>query len=457
MSRYGSKPVVWATLDKAQQNVLLQRPAQDAGERGQAVADIIRSVREGGDETVQSFTQRFDGCNPAQYRYGQAAMQAAWKRIDPAMAQALEEAAGRIRAFHEADLPRDMAIETAPGLRCEVVYRPLQSVGLYIPGGSAPLVSTVLMLAIPAAIAGCREIVLCSPPGPEGQVPTEILAAAALCGVTEVFCCGGAQAIAAMAYGTEQVPRCQKIFGPGNAWVTEAKQQVAQDPSGAAIDMPAGPSEVLVIADEAALQNDGAELVAWDLLSQAEHGPDSQVLLLTDSVKLAEAVVEQLELLAPASPRAAILEKSLGSSRIIITQDLDEAMRVSEQYAPEHLIINTADATQRAHEVIHAGSVFIGRWTPESLGDYCSGPNHVLPTYGWARSHGALGVTDFLRRMTLQQASAAALQQVGPCAETLAAFEGLDAHRMAVSARLRQIAARPDPAPLEPAPPEPST
>jgi histidinol dehydrogenase len=248
-----------------------------------------------------------------------------------------------------------------------------------------------------------------------------------------------------MAYGTKQIPRCHKIFGPGNAWVTEAKQQVSQDPAGAAIDMPAGPSEVLIIADEAALENQGAELIAWDLLSQAEHGPDSQVLLLTDSHALAAAVIDQLEQLAPASPRAAILDQSLRSSRIILTADLDEAMQVSEAYAPEHLILNTSDARERSLQVSQAGSVFIGRWTPESLGDYCSGPNHVLPTYGWARSHGALGVTDFLRRMTLQEASASALQAVGPCAETLAAFEGLDAHRMAVSARLQQIAATEEP------------
>jgi histidinol dehydrogenase len=441
MSRYGLKPVTWAGLNHQQQAALLQRPAQDAGERSQAVASIIGSVRREGDQAVQSLTRRFDGIAPRQYEYGAAAMQAAKQEITPELAQALEDAALRIRAFHEADVPQNKTIETAPGLQCQVVYRPLQTVGLYIPGGSAPLVSTVLMLAIPARIAGCKHIILCSPPDAGGAIPAAILAAASLCGVTRVFCCGGAQAIAAMAYGTGQIPRCQKIFGPGNAWVTEAKQQVSQDPAGAAIDMPAGPSEVLIIADAAALQDKGAELIAWDLLSQAEHGPDSQVLLLTDSRKLVEAVIAQLEQLAPASPRAGILEHSLRSSRFIVTADLDQAMQVSEQYAPEHLIINTVDATQRAERVSQAGSVFIGRWTPESLGDYCSGPNHVLPTYGWARSHGALGVTDFLRRMTLQQASAAALQQVGPCAETLATFEGLDAHRMAVSARLQRIAA----------------
>jgi len=440
MSRYGLKAIAWPGLSTQEQQQLLARPTVGSGARQQVVKNIIRDVRSGGDAAVQALTQRFDGVTSATYEYTPAAMAAARQAIAPELAQALQEAASRIRTFHRADVPADSSIETAPGLRCSVVYRPLQAVGLYIPGGSAPLVSTVLMLAIPAQIAGCQDIILCSPPNADGEIPAEILAAADLCGVSRVFCCGGAQAIAAMAYGTEQIPRCHKIFGPGNSWVTEAKQQVSQDPAGAAIDMPAGPSEVLVVADAAALQGNGAEMIAWDLLSQAEHGPDSQVLLLTDSSELAQAVIGQLDELGPASPRANILEHSLRSSRIILTTDMNEAMQVSEAYAPEHLILNTSDARDLAMQVKHAGSVFIGRWTPESLGDYCSGPNHVLPTYGWARSHGALGVADFLRRMTLQEASAQALQAVGPCAEILAAFEGLDAHRNAVSARLKQIA-----------------
>jgi histidinol dehydrogenase len=441
MSHYGLQTIYWPSLSPQQRAAVLARPAMDSGTRKQSVSEIIAEVRRGGDAAVQDFTQRFDGKAARTYVYQRDELEAAQQRIAPELLRALQDAAGRIRAFHQADVPQDREIETAPGLRCSVVYRPLQAVGLYIPGGTAPLVSTVLMLAIPAQIAACGSVILCSPPNNQGEVPAEILAAAALCEVSQVFCCGGAQAIAAMAYGTAQIPRCQKIFGPGNAWVTEAKQQVSQDPAGAAIDMPAGPSEVLVIADQAAFQEDGATLIAWDLLSQAEHGPDSQVLLLTDCAVLAEAVIAELEQLAPASPRADILDKSLRSSRIILTADIDEAMQVSESYAPEHLILNTADARKRAAQVSQAGSVFIGRWTPESLGDYCSGPNHVLPTYGWARSEGALGVTNFLRRMTLQEASASALQAVGPCAETMAAFEGLDAHRMAVSARLQQITA----------------
>jgi histidinol dehydrogenase len=274
--------------------------------------------------------------------------------------------------------------------------------------------------------------VMCSPPGKDGRIATEILVAAGLCGVSRVFCAGGAQAIAAMAYGTESIPKCTKIFGPGNSWVTEAKQQVSQDPKGAAIDLPAGPSEVLVIADSGA----NPEFIAWDLLSQAEHGPDSQVLLVTDNDELAEAVVEKLLELTPLSPRAPILQKSLAESRIIRVEDMDSAIELSNRYAPEHLILNTADAAGLANRVRNTGSVFIGPWTPESLGDYCSGTNHVLPTYGWARSHGALGTSDFMRRMTFQQASLGALNEVGPTAEKLAAVEGLDAHRMAVRARL---------------------
>jgi histidinol dehydrogenase len=317
----------------------------------------------------------------------------------------------------------------------------LRTVGIYIPGGTAPLVSTVLMLAIPARLAGCREVVMCSPPGRDGTIATEVLAAASLCGVDRVFCAGGAQAVAAMAYGTATVPRCNKVFGPGNAWVTEAKQQVSRDPAGAAIDMPAGPSEVLVIADAAAGERGGVDFIAWDLLSQAEHGADSQVLLLTDSGALAAAVIARLDQLAAASPRYAILQKSLAAARIIQVPDLDTALSIANDYAPEHLILNTANARQLAAGVENAGSVFIGRWTPESLGDYCSGPNHVLPTHGFARSHGALGIGDFMRRMTVQEASAEALRRVGPSAETLAQVEGLEAHRMAVRSRLDWIEA----------------
>jgi histidinol dehydrogenase len=411
---------------------VLQRPVFRNQGLGDSVAGILQRVREGGDKSLAELTLELDGVSAQPFQLCPVELDAAVKDADQELIEAIEDAASRIRAFHAADAPQDKLLETAPGLTCEVRYQALSPVGLYIPGGSAPLVSTVLMLAIPAVLAGCEEIVMCSPPNKAGRVPDEILAAARLCGVSRILCAGGAQAIAAMAYGTESVPQCAKIFGPGNAWVTEAKQQVSQDPNGAAIDLPAGPSEVLVIADAQA----NPEFIAWDLLSQAEHGPDSQVVLLTDSDELADSVIRKLNQLAPRSPRAAILQQSLAESRIIRVADMETALELSNQYAPEHLILNIADATGMAERVRNTGSVFIGPWTPESLGDYCSGTNHVLPTYGWARSHGALGIGDFMRRMTLQQASREALALVGPTAEKLAAVEGLDAHRMAVRARL---------------------
>jgi len=429
------KPIHWSSLTLKGRQDMLKRPVSLQGDLGESVAAIISQVRSGGDQALQELTRQLDRADPPQIELGSTQMQAALESIDPGLVQAIQDAVSRIEIFHAADIPANVKVETAHGLNCEVRYLALSPVGLYIPGGSAPLISTVLMLAIPARLAGCGEVIMCSPPASNGEIPPEILAAAHICGVDRVFCAGGAQAVAALAYGTETIPRCAKIFGPGNAWVTEAKQQVSQDPAGAAIDMPAGPSEVLVIADRDA----NPEFVAWDLLSQAEHGPDSQVILVTDSAHLASAVIKQLQTLAPAMTRAAILEQSLSEARIIQVDSMPEALQISNAYAPEHLIINTADAAALTEQVENAGAVFIGPWTPESLGDYCSGPNHVLPTYGWARSYGALGVGDYMRRMTLQQASRSALTKTGPTAMTLAAVEGLDAHAMAVSARINQV------------------
>jgi histidinol dehydrogenase len=329
-------------------------------------------------------------------------------------------------------MPLDFRLETAPGLVCEARYLPVSPVGLYVPGGSAPLVSSVLMLATPARLAGCQEVVLCTPPDKSGRVHPAVLAAARRCGVRRIFAVGGAQAIAAMAYGTESIPRSAKVFGPGNAWVTEAKRQVANDPDGAAQDMPAGPSEVMVIADAGA----DPQAVCWDLLSQAEHGPDSQAILISDSRALLDAVANALPGLAAGLPRTEVLQKSLQSLRLIRVAGLEEAIGIAERYAPEHLILNCADAQNLCDKVRRAGSVFIGRWTPESLGDYSSGTNHVLPTYGHARSHSGLSVTDFMRRMTVQTASREGLREAGADAMALAAVEGLDAHRMAVAYRL---------------------
>ena len=292
-----------------------------------------------------------------------------------------------------------------------------------------------MMLAVPAQIAGCEQVVLCTPPDKQGQVSPAILAAASRCGIKRVFKVGGAQAIAAMGLGTESIPRCAKLFGPGNAWVTEAKQQISILPGGAARDMPAGPSEVLVIAD----RDTDATAVCWDLLSQAEHGPDSQAIVISDSSELLETVGQLLPGLAEKLPRAAILAESLQYLRRILVNSVEEAVKISNQYAPEHLIINCGNADILVDTVKTAGSVFIGPWTPESLGDYCSGTNHVLPTYGYARAYSGLSVSDFLRRMTLQRASHFGLRAAGPCAATLAQAEGLDAHSMAVEYRLNSM------------------
>lgn len=443
MSCFALKIAVWEELDATQRAALLQRPVSTVAGLPDEVTAIIAQVRAQGDEAVARLTARFDGVTPVSFEISPATLLLARQALDPRLAEAMADASARISMFHAADLPIERTVETSAGLVCTASYRPLRTVGIYVPGGTAPLVSTVLMLAIPARLAGCREVVMCSPPGRDGTIATEVLAAASLCGVDRVFCAGGAQAVAAMAYGTATVPRCNKVFGPGNAWVTEAKQQVSRDPAGAAIDLPAGPSEVLLIADAAAAGHGGVDFIAWDLLSQAEHGPDSQVLLLTDSGELAAAVIACLDQLAAGSPRLSILQKSLAAARVIQVADLGTAMSIANDYAPEHLILNTANARQLATRVENAGSVFIGRWTPESLGDYCSGPNHVLPTYGFARSHGALGVGDFMRRMTLQEASAEALRCVGPTAEILARAEGLEAHRMAVRCRLDWMEAAP--------------
>ena len=429
----------WVNLDDRARKTALKRPSVNVPGLHESVSEIINQVREGGDGALMRLTEKFDDCRPESLQVSQSDLENALNQAEDRLINAIKDAGQRIRLFHQADIPGEIRIETATGLTCTASYRPLQRVGIYVPAGSAPLISTVMMLAIPAILAGCKEIIMCSPPGPDGRVAAEILASAKLCGVDQVFCIGGAQAIAAMAYGTESIPACHKIFGPGNAWVTAAKQQVSQDPAGAAIDMPAGPSEVLVIADHAAASGDGIDFICWDLLSQAEHGPDSQVILLTDSTELADAVMKRLAILGPASPRRDILQKSLSSARVIVVEDIRQAIEISNEYAPEHLILNTVKASELASQVEHAGSVFIGRWTPESLGDYCSGTNHVLPTFGFAKSHGALGVSDFMRRMTFQEASAEGLLRVGPTAQVLAEIEQLDAHRMAVVARLDSL------------------
>lgn len=422
----------WPDADTAQREAVIQRPPMPDLDIANAVKAIIEKVGNEGDEALRQLTREYDGVELDSLEVSPQEWAAAESAIDAEVLEAMDEAIGRIDSFHRAGMPSPLSVETAPGLCCEARYLPISPVGLYVPGGSAPLISTVLMLAIPARIAGCEEVVLCTPPDSEGGVSAAILAAAARCGIKRVFKVGGAQAIAAMGLGTESIPACAKLYGPGNSWVTEAKQQISVMPAGAARDMPAGPSEVLVIADA----NADPVAVCWDLLSQAEHGPDSQSIVISDNEDILEQVGRSLMDMAPDLPRADILAQSLQYLRRIQVDSIAQAVEISNRYAPEHLILNCNDPEQVVGDVTAAGSVFIGPYTPESLGDYCSGTNHVLPTYGYARAYGGLSVNDFLRRMTLQRATRSGLRGVGPCAMTLAEAEGLEAHRMAVKYRL---------------------
>lgn len=423
----------WATLDAKARAEALARPRRVRSEvLRAAVEDIIASVRARGDIALREYTERFDKVTIEDIEVSEAEFDMAEASVDPLLKRAIVEAAARIEAFHRACMPEPVAVETARGLWVERVSRPIRCVGLYVPAGSAPLPSTVLMLAIPARLAGCREVVLCSPPRADGTCDPVVLHAARSCGVNRVFKAGGAQAIAAMAYGTESIPRCDKLFGPGNAYVTEAKLQVASDPQGTAIDMPAGPSEVLVIADASA----DPAFVAADLLSQAEHGPDSQVLLASDSEALLDAVALEVSSQCANLPRADIARQALANSLLIRVESTAQAVEVNNQYAPEHLILEVREPRAWLDDIQSAGSVFLGHWTPESLGDYCSGSNHVLPTHGWARSCSGVSVASFQKQVTMQTCSPDALRRVGPCAATLAGAEGLEAHRRAITTRI---------------------
>jgi len=426
------KTVVWQSLSESQQESVLERPAITEGANiTAAVSSVIEKVRAEGDKALIELTEKFDGVTPDSIRVSEQEIEAASARLSEKMKQALEQAHNNISVFHKAQKPQPLRVETQPGVVCEQVTRPINKVGLYIPGGSAPLPSTVLMLGVPAQIAGCRKVVLCSPP----PIADEILYVAKLCNIDEVYNVGGGQAVAAMAYGTETVAKVEKIFGPGNAYVTEAKRQVSNDFRGAAIDMPAGPSEVLVIADEYA----NAEFIAADLLSQAEHGPDSQVVLLTPSAvvadKVADAVQKQLKQLS----RSDIAEQALGSSIIVIADSLTQCVSISNFYGPEHLIVQTRNPRELLPLLDNAGSIFLGDWSPESVGDYASGTNHVLPTYGYTRTYSSLGLADFCKRMTVQELSADGLQALAPTVVTMAEAEGLDAHKRAVTIRVEAL------------------
>jgi len=427
-----STPTAWQQCRAEQQQALLLRPAIAASENvTQTVRDVLEQVKANGDEALRTFSARFDKAQVDNLRVTPQQISDASARLSDTLKQAMAVAVANIEAFHNAQILPPVDVETQPGVRCQQITRPVQSVGLYIPGGSAPLFSTVLMLATPARIAGCGRVVLCSPP----PIADEILYAAQLCGVEEVFQVGGAQAIAALAFGTETVPRVDKIFGPGNAWVTEAKRQVSQRLDGAAIDMPAGPSEVLVIADAGATP----AFVASDLLSQAEHGPDSQVILLTPSRTLADAVADAVEQQLAQLPRAATARQALESSRLIVARDLQQCVEISNQYGPEHLILQTRQPRELVESITSAGSVFLGDWSPESAGDYASGTNHVLPTYGYTSTCSSLGLADFQKRMTVQELTPQGFLNLAATIETLAAAEQLDAHKNAVTLRVAAL------------------
>ena len=432
MSNRFNTLIDWQTCTEEEQRRLLTRPAISASDRISAiVGEILAKVRDDGDAALREYSARFDKVQVDSLRVSAEAIDAAVARLGDDIKQAMATAVRNIETFHNAQKLPSINVETQPGVRCQQVTRPIASVGLYIPGGSAPLLSTVLMLATPARIAGCRRVILCSPP----PIADEILYAAKLCDVQEVFQLGGAQAIAAMAFGTDSVPKVDKIFGPGNAYVTEAKRQVSQLLDGAAIDMPAGPSEVLVIADSGATP----DFVASDLLSQAEHGPDSQVILLTPDAGMAQAVIDAVERQLATLSRADIARQALASSRVIVARDLDQCIDISNQYGPEHLIIQTRNAETLVERITSAGSVFLGDWSPESAGDYASGTNHVLPTYGYTATYSSLGLADFQKRMTVQQLSPQGLLGLASTIEIMAQAEQLTAHKNAVTLRVNAL------------------
>ncbi len=410
---------------------LLKRPENDISELFGTVRTVLDDIRENGDDAVRRHTKKFDGVELSDMQISEEEIAKASTLVPDKLKEAIKVAKKNIEDFHAIQKEGERFLETVPGVKCWQKSVPIEKVGLYIPGGSAPLFSTVLMLAIPAKIAGCREIVLCTPPSTDGKINPAILYTASLVGVTKIFKAGGIQAIGAMAYGTETIPNVYKIFGPGNQFVMAAKQLVSL--KDVAIDMPAGPSEVLVMADDSA----NAEFIAADLLSQAEHGADSQVIFLTTSEKLIGEVERAVEQQLADLPRKEIAEKALENSRLILLNSTGEMIEMSNFYAPEHLIISMDDDETVAGKIFHAGSVFLGNYTPESAGDYASGTNHTLPTNGYARAYSGVNLDSFVKKITYQKISKEGLKVLGPVIETMAAAELLDAHKKAVTVRLK--------------------
>lgn len=419
--------------ERAEWTSLLERPHIDMTALYATVNTVLTDVRTRGDRAVLDYEETFDRVSLSSLQVTEAEMEAAEQLVPEELKDALRQAERNIATFHEAQRFQGKKIETAPGVVCWQKAVPIEKVGLYIPGGTAPLFSTVLMLAVPARLAGCREIVLCTPPDREGRVNPAILYAARLAGVHRIFKAGGVQAIGAMAYGTETVPKVYKIFGPGNQYVMAAKQQVSLHE--VAIDMPAGPSEVLIVADEKA----NPVFVAADLLSQAEHGADSQVLLVTTSDRMLERVREEVQVQLEKLPRRELAVRSLEHSKLILVHSMEEAMELANAYAPEHLILEVEDYTSLSEKVVNAGSVFMGAYTPESAGDYASGTNHTLPTSGYARAYSGVNLDSFVRKITFQELSPEGIRNIGPAIEKLASGEQLDAHKNAVTLRLLSL------------------
>lgn len=427
-------PIVnWSSLDKKAQLNALARPAiADSATLSDQVSNIINLVKAQGDKALYDLTEKFDGIALSSLTVSQEQVKAAVNALSPKRLKAIETAYGQIKRFHEAQKPQDIAVETTPGVNCILKSEAIDSVGLYIPAGSAPLPSTVLMLGVPSQIAGCNRAVLVCPPDKNGQLANEILAAASLCGITEIYTVGGAQACAALAFGTETIKPVNKVFGPGNKFVTEAKKQLSQLVPGFTIDMPAGPSEVLVIGDK----NSNPAFIASDLLSQAEHGPDSQVILVSESQALLTAVDNELQKQVALLTRKDIATAALEHCRLILTESIEQAVEVSNEYGPEHLIVQTDNASDLVSKLRNAGSIFVGAYTPESAGDYASGTNHVLPTYGYSKVISSLSLADFSRRYTVQEITRSGLANLAECIIELTDAEGLDAHQRAVTIRL---------------------
>lgn len=425
--------LVWNDLSVEGQISVLSRPSALLDENVRAsVNDILEEVRVNGDAALRKYTKQFDGVDLIDLKTSTADLEIAWDALPRADKAAMEMAKANIEVFHQAQMPRVFAVETMPGVMCRREPRAIDSAGLYVPGGNAPLVSTLMMLAIPAKIAGVINPIVVTPPSKDGKVNTNILAAAYLCGIEDVYMVGGAQAIAALGYGTQSIPRCVKIFGPGNAYVAQAKAQISVEMGGPAIDLPAGPSEAMVLADDRA----SPEFVAADLLSQAEHDPMAQVICVCRSQSFASDLGGEIGKQLADLPRKEIATRALENGRIIIAPDEAAMLDIANTYAPEHLIVQVQSPESVLDKIRNAGSVFLGPWTPESVGDYASGTNHTLPTFGAAQAYSGVGVESFMKFISVQTLTRQGLENLGPCVQRLARMEGLEAHRRAVSFRL---------------------